>query len=87
MTRHIDSFWVPTNGGMHGHPDDPDECSQPGILNVYDAAAMAATYGSISIVTFVVGTEFLSREHVEFGGHMVAVMSLMESPASSNCFP
>ncbi|MFN5757451.1 MAG: sodium-dependent bicarbonate transport family permease [Planctomycetia bacterium] len=51
------------------------------ILSVYDAAAMAATYGSISIVTFVVGTEFLSRQHVEFGGHMVAVMSLMESPA------
>lgn len=51
------------------------------ILSVYDAAAMAATYGSISIVTFVVGTEFLNREHVEFGGHMVAVMSLMESPA------
>ena len=51
------------------------------ILSVYDAAAMAATYGSISIVTFVVGTEFLNRQHVEFGGHMVAVMSLMESPA------
>ncbi|MEI6240124.1 MAG: sodium-dependent bicarbonate transport family permease [Planctomycetia bacterium] len=51
------------------------------ILSVYDAAAMAATYGSISIVTFVVGTEFLGRQHVEFGGHMVAVMSLMESPA------
>ncbi|MGB8854063.1 MAG: sodium-dependent bicarbonate transport family permease [Pirellulales bacterium] len=51
------------------------------ILSVYDAAAMAATYGSISIVTFVVGSEFLNREHVEFGGHMVAVMSLMESPA------
>ncbi|MEX0670756.1 MAG: sodium-dependent bicarbonate transport family permease [Pirellulales bacterium] len=51
------------------------------ILSVYDAAAMAATYGSISIVTFVVGTDFLSRQHVEYGGHMVAVMSLMESPA------
>lgn len=51
------------------------------ILSVYDAAAMAATYGSISIVTFVVGTEFLNRQHVEYGGHMVAVMSLMESPA------
>jgi len=51
------------------------------ILSVYDAAAMAATYGSISIVTFVVGTEFLNRQHVEFGGHMVAVMSMMESPA------
>jgi uncharacterized protein len=51
------------------------------ILSVYDAAAMAATYGSISIVTFVIGQEFLTREHVDFGGHMVAVMSLMESPA------
>ena len=51
------------------------------ILSVYDAAAMAATYGSISIVTFFVGTEFLTRAHVEFGGHMVAIMSMMESPA------
>jgi uncharacterized protein len=25
------------------------------FLSVYDAAAMAATYGSISIVTFIVG--------------------------------
>jgi hypothetical protein len=51
------------------------------ILSVYDAAAMAATYGSISIVTFVVGTEFLNRAQVSFGGHMVAIMSMMESPA------
>lgn len=51
------------------------------ILSVYDAAAMAATYGSISIVTFIVGTEFLAREGVSFGGYMVAIMSLMESPA------
>jgi hypothetical protein len=51
------------------------------ILSVFDAAAMAATYGSISIVTFVVGTEFLVRANVGFGGHMVAVMSIMESPA------
>ncbi len=51
------------------------------ILRVYAAAAMAATYGSISIVTFVVGTEFLNRQQVGFGGHMVAVMSMMESPA------
>ena len=51
------------------------------ILSVYDAAAMAATYGSISIVTFIVGTEFLGRLGVESGGYMVAIMSLMESPA------
>lgn len=51
------------------------------ILSIYDAAAMAATYGSISVVTFVVGSEFLTREGQPFGGYMVAVMSLMESPA------
>jgi hypothetical protein len=51
------------------------------ILSVYDAAAMAATYGSISIVTFVVGTEFLARLSEPSGGYMVAIMSLMESPA------
>jgi len=51
------------------------------ILTVYDAAAMAATYGSISIVTFIVGTEFLTRLSTPYGGYMVAIMSLMESPA------
>ncbi len=51
------------------------------ILSVYDAAAMAATYGSISIVTFIVGTEFLTRLSEPYGGYMVAIMSLMESPA------
>lgn len=51
------------------------------ILSVYDAAAMAATYGSISIVTFIVGTEFLTRNGETYGGYMVAIMSLMESPA------
>jgi hypothetical protein len=51
------------------------------FLSVYDAAAMAATYGSISIVTFIVGTEFLARNNESYGGYMVAIMSLMESPA------
>lgn len=51
------------------------------FLSVYDAAAMAATYGSISIVTFIVGTEFLARNDQPYGGYMVAIMSLMESPA------
>jgi len=51
------------------------------FLSVYDAAAMAATYGSISIVTFIVGTEFLARNNEAYGGYMVAIMSLMESPA------
>jgi hypothetical protein len=51
------------------------------LLTIHDAAAMAATYGSISIVTFIVGTEFLERLGPPFGGYMVALMSLMESPA------
>lgn len=51
------------------------------VLSVYDAAAMAATYGSVSIVTFIVGTEFLTRAGESYGGYMVAIMSLMESPA------
>lgn len=45
------------------------------------AAATAAHYGSVSIVTFVVGTEFLRAMGVPFGGYMVAVVALMETPA------
>ncbi len=50
-------------------------------LDVYNAAAIAATYGSISAVTFVTASTFLSRLNVDFGGHMVAALALMESPA------
>lgn len=50
-------------------------------LDVYNAGAIAATYGSVSAVTFVTACSFLSDKQVEFGGHMVASMALMESPA------
>lgn len=50
-------------------------------LNVYDAGAVAATYGSVSAVTFVAATGFLEMQGIDFGGHMVAAMALMESPA------
>lgn len=50
-------------------------------LNVYDAGAVAAAYGSVSAVTFVAATGFLEAQQIEFSGHMVAVMALMESPA------
>ena len=50
-------------------------------LDVYNAAAIAATYGSISAVTFVTASTFLSRINVDYGGHMVAALALMESPA------
>lgn len=50
-------------------------------MSVSDAGAVAATYGSVSAVTFVAATSFLEAQSVPFGGHMVAVMALMESPA------
>ncbi|TAF64251.1 MAG: sodium-dependent bicarbonate transport family permease [Cytophagales bacterium] len=50
-------------------------------LKTDDAAAVAAAYGSVSAVTFVAATAFLEVQKLSFGGHMVAVMALMESPA------
>lgn len=50
-------------------------------LSVSDAAASAAAYGSVSAVTFVAASTFLESQQIPFGGHMVAVMALMESPA------
>lgn len=46
-----------------------------------DAAAIAAAYGSVSAVTFVAATAFLQSAGIAFGGHMVAALALMESPA------
>lgn len=50
-------------------------------LDIYNAAAIAATYGSISAVTFVTASSFLNKLGIDFGGHMVAALALMESPA------
>ncbi|MFK7789764.1 MAG: sodium-dependent bicarbonate transport family permease [Phycisphaeraceae bacterium] len=50
-------------------------------LPAYDAAAIAATYGSVSAVTFITAVSFLKALDVDYGGHMVAAMALMESPA------
>ncbi len=50
-------------------------------LSIEDAAAMAATYGSISAVTFMTATTVLDQRGIAYGGHMVAAMALMESPA------
>lgn len=49
--------------------------------NSYNSAAIAATYGSISVVTFISAVAFLKEVNLDFGGHMVAAMTLMESPA------
>jgi hypothetical protein len=50
-------------------------------LSAADAAAVAACYGSISAVTFMTAVSWLEERGIDFGGHMVAAMVLMESPA------
>lgn len=50
-------------------------------MSISDAGAVAATYGSVSAVTFVSAVSFLEAEQLNFSGHMVAVMAFMESPA------
>lgn len=50
-------------------------------LGVDNAAAIAASYGSVSAVTFVTAVSFLDIQKLTFSGHMVAIMALMEAPA------
>jgi uncharacterized protein len=50
-------------------------------LDVYNAGAIAAAYGSISAVTFVTAVNYLELKGLMVHGHMVAMMALMESPA------
>jgi hypothetical protein len=50
-------------------------------LDIPTAAAVAAHYGSISMVTFVTACEFLKANNVVYEGYIVAILSLMEAPA------
>ncbi len=50
-------------------------------FSVSNSGAIAAAYGSVSAVTFVTAISFLELEKIDFGGHMVAVMALMEAPS------
>lgn len=50
-------------------------------FDVANSAAMAATFGSVSAVTFITAQDFLRSINVPQGGYMVAGMALMESPA------
>lgn len=50
-------------------------------LSRLDAAAVAAHYGSISIVTFVAATSVLQSSGITSEGYMVAVAAAMEAPA------
>lgn len=51
------------------------------VLSRFDAAAIAATYGSVSAVTFITATQYLDQQGIAYGGHMAAALALMESPA------
>ena len=50
-------------------------------FNVFNSAAIAAAYGSISAVTFISAESFLASQNIEFDGFMVGALALMESPA------
>ncbi len=50
-------------------------------LSIVDAAAVAAHYGSISIVTFVAATQALTTLGISYEGYLVAVAAVMETPA------
>ena len=51
------------------------------LMSTADAAATAATFGSVSAVTFITATSYLDAEGVSWQGYFVAAMALMESPA------
>ncbi len=51
------------------------------FVSGFDAAAVAATYGSVSAVTFITAVQYLEHQDIAYGGHMAAAMALMESPA------
>lgn len=50
-------------------------------LDIPNAAAVAAHYGSVSIVTFVAATGFLGYRAIPYEGYVVAMLALMETPA------
>lgn len=52
-----------------------------GRLSPDNAGALAATYGSVSAVTFVAASNWLEARGLNFSGSMIAVLALMEAPA------
>lgn len=52
-----------------------------GGLDPVNAGAVAAHYGSVSVVTFVTGMEVLNAGGMPPAGYMVAVLALMETPS------
>ncbi|MGN3973219.1 sodium-dependent bicarbonate transport family permease [Tsuneonella sp. SYSU-LHT278] len=52
-----------------------------GRLDKINAGAVAAHYGSVSVVTYVTATELLGAGGLVVAGFMVAVLAVMETPA------
>ena len=50
-------------------------------FNIFDSGAIAASYGSVSAVTFITAVSYLEGMQYTTHGYMVAIMALMESPA------
>ncbi len=50
-------------------------------LDQVHSAAVAAHYGSISVVTFVTAVQFLDLQATSYEGYLVAMMAMMETPA------
>lgn len=46
-----------------------------------NAAAIAATYGSVSAVTFLTAVSKLESAGIPYGGHMTACLAIMEAPS------
>jgi len=51
-----------------------------GRLPRADAASIAAHYGSVSVVTFAVGQNFLASQRIAFEAHMPLILVLLEVP-------
>lgn len=52
-----------------------------GRLDQVNAGAVAAHYGSVSVVTFVTASEIIAASAAPPAGYMVAVLAMMETPA------
>jgi hypothetical protein len=52
-----------------------------GRLSRADSASIAAHYGSVSVVTFSVGITLLGHEQLDFEGHLIVFLVLLEMPA------
>lgn len=52
-----------------------------GKFNIYDSAALAAHYGSVSVVTFSAALAFHDSLNMEYEGFMPSLLAIMEVPA------